>query len=350
MLAQRPAGRPDPAARHRRRPVVSKGRKPITVTDWTGKNVVEARTALERQGLRGRASTEEYSDTVAEGDVISQSPADGHALPRRHGRASWSRRGPSWSRSPAAWWPRAVEAGAGDRSRRSASRSRIEHVDDYLGLGYVYSVDPGLGHRRLPEGIRRSPSGSSDGCRRARRRTTLLATLALLAVTAVLGHDVLPDQGPARAGPDPRLPGRPVRDRQPSRWSWSRRARSAGSPATSRRHAVVLGCLYGVAQILQTAGPGPHAGQRVGLHHRHVRRGDADVRGAVLLRTRIARLTWAAVALGDRRPRRPHPRRLSRRLRRGADLRRRDALRAAHRRPGRLVDARPRRWGWRSCS
>ena len=55
---------------------VSKGRKPLTVTDWTGKDFDDAETALERKGFEV-ASTDAYSDTVPEGDVISQSPTDG---------------------------------------------------------------------------------------------------------------------------------------------------------------------------------------------------------------------------------------------------------------------------------
>ena len=79
----------------------------------------------------------------------------------------------------------------------------------------------------------------------------------------MLGLDVLPDPRPARAGPDAGLPGRPVRDRQRHPGAAGARRPSAGSPATSRRHAVVLGCLYGVAQILQTAGLARHPGQHL---------------------------------------------------------------------------------------
>ena len=48
----------------------------------------------------------------------------------------------------------------------------------------------------------------------------------------------------------------------------------------------------------------PDAGQRVRLRHRHVRRGDAALRGAVLLHEQIARTVWVAVVLVDGRARR----------------------------------------------
>ena len=64
----------------------------------------------------------------------------------------------------------------------------------------------------------------------------------------------------------------------------------------SRRHAVVLGGLYGVAQILQTAGlahtPASVSGFVTGLYVVAT-----PLFAAVILRTRITRLTWGAVVL-----------------------------------------------------
>ncbi len=56
--------------------VVSKGRKPIDITDYTGERGSEAEAGLQKAGFRvdiGRA----YSDEVRKGRVISQSPNDG---------------------------------------------------------------------------------------------------------------------------------------------------------------------------------------------------------------------------------------------------------------------------------
>ena len=64
----------------------------------------------------------------------------------------------------------------------------------------------------------------------------------------------------------------------------------------SRRQAVVLGCLYGGAQILQTAGlaetPASVSGFITGMYVVAT-----PVFAALILRTRIGGITWAAVAV-----------------------------------------------------
>jgi serine/threonine-protein kinase len=57
--------------------VVSKGRQPIEVTDWTGKPADQAIKDLTGKGLEVDATKQENSDTVPKGSVISQSPAGG---------------------------------------------------------------------------------------------------------------------------------------------------------------------------------------------------------------------------------------------------------------------------------
>lgn len=57
--------------------VVSKGRQPIAVTDWTGKPADQAVNDLTGKGLQVDATQQEFSTTVAKGSVISQSPAGG---------------------------------------------------------------------------------------------------------------------------------------------------------------------------------------------------------------------------------------------------------------------------------
>ena len=127
------------------------------------------------------------------------------------------------------------------------------------------------------------------------RRVTLLATLALLAMTASWGstffliHDLL-DRMPvldflavrftiasvAILAVSPRAVGRLSRDRL--------------------RHAIVLGGLYGVAQILQTAGlahtPASISGFITGIYVVAT-----PLFAAWLLHTRIGAMTWAAVGL-----------------------------------------------------
>jgi serine/threonine-protein kinase len=56
---------------------VSKGRQPIKVGDWVGHSFDRAKQVLEGRGLVVTASDHEFSDTVDEGDVISQEPTGG---------------------------------------------------------------------------------------------------------------------------------------------------------------------------------------------------------------------------------------------------------------------------------
>jgi serine/threonine-protein kinase len=57
--------------------VVSKGRKPIKVGDWTGRSAENAEKVLEGRGLQVKVTDTEFSDTVAKGRVISQKPDKG---------------------------------------------------------------------------------------------------------------------------------------------------------------------------------------------------------------------------------------------------------------------------------
>jgi drug/metabolite transporter (DMT)-like permease len=127
------------------------------------------------------------------------------------------------------------------------------------------------------------------------RRLTLLATAALLAVTACWGstffliHDLL-----TRV---PTLDFLAVRFAIASVTMLLLAPRALGRLSReSRRHAVVLGCLYGVAQILQTAGladtPATVSGFITGMYVVAT-----PVFAALLLHSRIGGLTWAAVLL-----------------------------------------------------
>jgi drug/metabolite transporter (DMT)-like permease len=127
------------------------------------------------------------------------------------------------------------------------------------------------------------------------RRLTLLATATLLAVTACWGstffliHDLL-----ARV---PTLDFLAVRFAIAS-VTLVLLAPKALSRLTrdSRRQAMALGCLYGVAQILQTAGlaktPATVSGFITGMYVVAT-----PVFAALILRSRIGRLTWVAVLL-----------------------------------------------------
>jgi eukaryotic-like serine/threonine-protein kinase len=57
--------------------VISKGRQPIQLPNWTGQPADAAVTALSRAKLKVDATKQDWSDTVPKGSVISQSPATG---------------------------------------------------------------------------------------------------------------------------------------------------------------------------------------------------------------------------------------------------------------------------------
>jgi drug/metabolite transporter (DMT)-like permease len=127
------------------------------------------------------------------------------------------------------------------------------------------------------------------------RRLALLATAALLAVTACWGstffliHDLL-----TRI---PTLDFLAVRFAIASATLVLIAPKALGRlTRESRRQAVVLGCLYGLAQILQTAGlartPASVSGFITGMYVVAT-----PVFAAVILRTRIGGITWLAVGL-----------------------------------------------------
>ena len=127
------------------------------------------------------------------------------------------------------------------------------------------------------------------------RRTTLLATAALLAVTACWGstffliHDLLERV--------PTLDFLAIRFAIASLTLILLAPRALGRlTRESRRQAVVLGCLYGGAQILQTAGlaqtPASVSGFITGMYVVAT-----PVFAALILRSRIGGMTWAAVVV-----------------------------------------------------
>jgi drug/metabolite transporter (DMT)-like permease len=129
----------------------------------------------------------------------------------------------------------------------------------------------------------------------SQRRTTLLATGALLAVTACWGstffliHDLLERV--------PTLDFLALRFAIASLTLILLAPRALGRLGReARRQAVVLGCLYGAAQILQTAGlaqtPASVSGFITGMYVVAT-----PVFAALILHTRIGALTWAAVAV-----------------------------------------------------
>jgi serine/threonine-protein kinase len=127
---------------------VSKGRKPLTVKDFTGRDAGDAQAALEQKGFQVSTQSE-YSDTVPEGDVVSQSPDQG-TLFRGDQVSLVVSLGPELVEVPgglvASGWESAQQT-----LESLGFHVEIGHIDNYLGLGFVYSVDPGSG-TEIPKG------------------------------------------------------------------------------------------------------------------------------------------------------------------------------------------------------
>jgi len=129
----------------------------------------------------------------------------------------------------------------------------------------------------------------------ASRRTSLLATAALLATTAAWGSTffLIKDL----------LDRVPTLDFLAVRFLIAGVAMATVAPGAlrrlsreSRRHALVLGLLYGIAQILQTAGLA-HTAASVSGFITGMYVVATPLFAAVILRTRVTPVTWAAVAL-----------------------------------------------------
>ena len=129
--------------------VLSRGRKPIEVKDWTGTSIDDARAALERRKLEVAVASEDYSDTVAEGDIISQDPPPGTTLHRGDTVSFVVSLGPELVEVPRV---RAMGVDAATELLEGLGfEVETEQADNYLGLGFVYSSDPDQGES-VPKG------------------------------------------------------------------------------------------------------------------------------------------------------------------------------------------------------
>ena len=102
---------------------MSKGPQPVKLRDWTGKDADDAQAWFEAKGLTSEVASEEYSDTVAEGDVISMDPPAGTTVYRGDTVTLVVSKGPELVEVPSV---RGVRASTPPprSSRASASRSR----------------------------------------------------------------------------------------------------------------------------------------------------------------------------------------------------------------------------------
>ncbi|WP_246051046.1 Stk1 family PASTA domain-containing Ser/Thr kinase [Nocardioides guangzhouensis] len=129
--------------------LLSRGPKPIKVTDWTGKEADKAQAALEKQGLVVTRS-EDFSDSVDEGDVIAQVPSTGTVFKGDEVKLTVSK-GPELVDVP-------LVRGQGVESATTELEDagfevEVRHHADYIGLGWVLQQSPGSGDK--------APAGST---------------------------------------------------------------------------------------------------------------------------------------------------------------------------------------------
>jgi serine/threonine-protein kinase len=120
----------------------------VKVADWTGKDAAQARRTLESAGLAVETDSQ-YSDDVAKGRVISQSPDHG-TLFRGDTVSLVVSKGPELVEVPGGLRGMGVRA-ATERLEALGFEVRTTQTDHYLGLGFVWSSDPGSG-KRIPRG------------------------------------------------------------------------------------------------------------------------------------------------------------------------------------------------------
>ncbi len=123
--------------------VVSLGPRPIHLRDWTGKDADKAQRSLEAKGLSVDRGSEEFSDTVVEGHVISQTPTTGTLYRGDTVRLVVSK-GPELIEIPGGLVASGVDS-ATAKLEALGFQVDVEKNDHYIGVGYVYSVDPGSG-------------------------------------------------------------------------------------------------------------------------------------------------------------------------------------------------------------
>jgi eukaryotic-like serine/threonine-protein kinase len=121
--------------------VVSRGPRPIQVRDWTGRSADLAVRVLQRQQLQVDTSRREYSDTVAAGHVLAQTPDPGQVLHAGDTVSLTVSKGPELVQVPGDLRAEGVQA-ATDELTALGFKVGVEHSDIYLGLGYVAGSDP----------------------------------------------------------------------------------------------------------------------------------------------------------------------------------------------------------------
>jgi beta-lactam-binding protein with PASTA domain/tRNA A-37 threonylcarbamoyl transferase component Bud32 len=129
--------------------ILSKGPRPIKVGDWVGKDADHATQVLEKRGLEVDSDQEAYSDDIPEGAVISQIPSGG-TLFRGEKVTFVVSLGPELVQVPDGLVASGVDA-ARQKLEDAGFEVDLRRAPNYLGIGYVYRVDPPSG-TLIPKG------------------------------------------------------------------------------------------------------------------------------------------------------------------------------------------------------
>jgi beta-lactam-binding protein with PASTA domain/serine/threonine protein kinase len=121
--------------------VVSKGPHPVKIPDWTGRNGDRASAALDKLGFNVERQ-EKFSDTVAAGKVISQSPRSGTGF-RGDGITLVVSKGPELIEIPPVKGMRAKDAEK--KLKDLGFKVEIVHNPLYVGADYVVGSNPSEG-------------------------------------------------------------------------------------------------------------------------------------------------------------------------------------------------------------
>jgi serine/threonine-protein kinase len=124
--------------------VVSKGPRPVELRDWVGQSAAKAQAWLEARGITVDASQTEHSDTVAEGDVVSMDPPGGSRVFEGDTVTLVVSSGPELVAVPDGLRGSGVDA-AKQALEDAGFKVEVRNAEGYLGLGYVWSVDPPSG-------------------------------------------------------------------------------------------------------------------------------------------------------------------------------------------------------------
>ncbi|MFI5731443.1 Stk1 family PASTA domain-containing Ser/Thr kinase [Kribbella sp. NPDC051587] len=126
--------------------VVSKGKKPIAVPDFTGKTYREANRALRKLGFVVKR-TDQYDEKVPEGALISQTPKDGTLHAKDTVQVVVSK-GPPLVDVPNV--KRKSLADAQQILKQAGFQVKVEKAALNLGLNIVAAQNPGAGQKAKP--------------------------------------------------------------------------------------------------------------------------------------------------------------------------------------------------------